>query len=454
MEPQEKKNRQESIQELSPKSILDLNDDCLEEIFTNFSVRELVEVDKVCPRFRSIIEQCFYKKEDVLDINMKHDGKEVIADLAERLGPHVDTLDITGRSVNDKLYTNSWWTGQKIDDGHEFIDVETFKPLWIHCIKIEILVIRDVDLRHHLEFMKEIFKSLEAAEFTSCQLTDEIGQYLGTSSKLDELSLAGNPKITGTFLAELKNQLVALDMRRCLKMMQDCSFGAFCKDNLKLEMLSLSLPPGPPDTTMRHLNELKNLKWLRIVDSELAPPSAFLPNFPNLKHLKIFAGNDLLDGLSSMNGFLDSVADTDSVEDLRIDGSYHFHFDRILPKFTKLVRFDIDMLLNDFEESHLLAINMESRRTLEHLEISKTDEVTEKGLLEFVKDCPKLKYLNIRLNDNITNDFIYGLLPFVKDRPQCLEICCNSTSITEDMEEVVELRGNGKIELNWNLLNK
>ncbi|GAB0100924.1 hypothetical protein DMENIID0001_170270 [Sergentomyia squamirostris] len=130
----------------------------------------------------------------------------------------------------------------------------------------------------------------------------------------------------------------------------------------------------------------------------MAPPSRTVPVFPKLKNLKIIADNHLIYGhMSLMNGFLDSVAATDSVEDLCIDGSVDFDFGQILPKFTKLQRFEVSMVLNEFEESHLLAINMESRGTLEHLDISKTDQITEEALLQFIKDCPKLSISTFNL---------------------------------------------------------
>ncbi|GAB0100535.1 uncharacterized protein DMENIID0001_165870 [Sergentomyia squamirostris] len=449
MDSFEKVKKQKISQNSSSKSLLDLNDDCLEKIFSNFTILELIDLENVCLRFRSIAE-CFYKKQDLLKINIEHHSKEHIGDLAKRLGPHVCKLDVTGW----KKKMNVFDFFPKVDDEPAFIDLETFKPLWLHCTNLKLLIVQNVDLRDHLPLMQELFKGLKVALLISCRLTDEIGEYLKTADELYDLSLEGNPEIRGTFLPDLKDQLEELDLRRCVNIFQGSTFGQFCQNNLELETLCLTLPSKRPDSIMKHLDELKNLESLEMIYNAMALPSQIVPIFPKLKHLALIANIDMIYGHKSpMNGFLDSVATTDTVEDLRIDGSVDFDFEQILPKFTKLQRFEVSMVLNDFEESHLLAINMESRRTLEHLEISKTDEVTEKGLLEFVKDCPKLKYLNIRLNDNITNDFVYGLLPFLEDRPQCLKICCNSTSITEDMEEVVELRGNGKIELNWNLLN-
>ncbi|GAB0100521.1 hypothetical protein DMENIID0001_165720 [Sergentomyia squamirostris] len=423
MDSSDSSKKQKISHNSSPKSLLDLNDDCLEKIFSYFTIRELIDLENVCLRFWSIAE-CFYKKQDLLEINVEYHSKEHIGDLAKRLGPYVCQLNVTGQT--NKIYVLKFLS--KIDDEPGFIAVETFQPLWLHCTNLQLLIVQNVDLRDHLPLMQETFKSLRVASMIRCGLTDEIGEYLKTADELHDLCLEGNPEIRGTFLPDLKDQLKKIDLRRCVNIFQGSTFGQFCQNNLKLETLSLSLPLSydpytQPDTIMEHLDELKKLE----------------------SQMTIF-------GLSSpMSNFLNSVATTDSVEDLYIGGSFDFDFDGLLPKFTRLVRFKVSMIMNQFKESHLLAINMESRQTLEHLDIPQ-DQITEKGLLEFVKDCPKLKYLNIRLNHNITDDFVHGLLPYLKHRTQCLELCCNSTRITEDMEKEIIDRGISKLHFNWNLL--
>ncbi|GAB0086768.1 hypothetical protein DMENIID0001_009450 [Sergentomyia squamirostris] len=92
MEPPAKKQKQEP----SSKSIIELNDDCLIEIFSYFSIRELVELDKVCPRFRDVADGYFYRKEKVLVINAKFQTQENVANLAERMGPFVPALENQG----------------------------------------------------------------------------------------------------------------------------------------------------------------------------------------------------------------------------------------------------------------------------------------------------------------------------------------------------------------------
>ncbi|GAB0100523.1 uncharacterized protein DMENIID0001_165740 [Sergentomyia squamirostris] len=452
MDTSEKVKKQKISHNSSPKSLLDLNDDCLEKIFSYFTIRELIDLENVCLRFWSIAE-CFYKKQDLLEINVEYHSKEHIGDLAVRLGPYVSKLNVTGRT--NKIYVLKFLS--KIDDEPRFIAVETFQPLWLHCSNLKLLIVQNVDLRDHLPLMQETFKSLRVASMIRCGLTDEIGEYLKTADELHNLSLEGNPEIKGSFLPDLKDQLKKIDLSRCENIFEGSAFAQFCQNNLKLETLSLSLPLSydpytQPDTIMEHLDKLKKLESLEMIYDAMAPPSEYSPVFPKLKHLNLRPNDYLVFGLSSpMSNFLNSVATTDSVEDLYIGGSFDFDFDGLLPKFTRLVRFKVSMIMNQFKESHHLAINMESRQTLEHLDIPQ-DQITEEGLLEFVKDCPKLKYLNIRLNHNITDDFVHGLLPYLKHRTQCLELCCNSTRITEDMEKEIIDRGISKIHFNWNLL--
>ncbi|GAB0100923.1 uncharacterized protein DMENIID0001_170260 [Sergentomyia squamirostris] len=246
MDSAEKLKKQEISQNSSPNSLLDLNDDCLEKIFSNFTIRELIYLEKVCQRFRSIAE-CFYKKQDLLEINIEHHSKEHIADLAERLGPYICKLDVTGwtKMINEFDFL------PKVNDEPTFIDVETFKLLWLHCTKLELLIVQNVDLRDQMHLMQEMFKGLRVGLLISCQLTDEIGEYLKTAHELYDLSLERNPEIRGTFLPDLKDQLEEIYLSRCLNIFQGSTFGDFGRNNLKLETLTLSLPPKQrPDTIM------------------------------------------------------------------------------------------------------------------------------------------------------------------------------------------------------------
>ncbi|GAB0097887.1 hypothetical protein DMENIID0001_135660 [Sergentomyia squamirostris] len=421
MEPAEKKIKLEELQESPEKSILDLNDDCLIQIFSYFSLEKLVEVDKVCPRFRSVAEEYFYKKQKVLKIEKTFQNRTPVADLAERMGPYVSTLEINTYCTN----------------------LDYLKPLWIHCTSLEHLTIRYTKIMTHVELMKDIFKNLKSAILVYCGLSDEIGEYLKTAPDLYNLSLKANPEITGNFLPELKHQLKEINVIKCDNIFRTPYFGEFCRDNLKLESLAIRLPYYR--TLMASLAELTNLTKLILVNPQLIPASNIVPHFPKLTHLELRAAIFFTSEVNIiLYRFLEYLGNMDCLEYLRIDENVMSStesitkvYNRILPKFTKLkVLKVIHKYTAEFADSHLEG--MKCRQTIESLEICNSRKITDKGLFKFLKDCPNIKNLYLKRCRKITDNLIHKLMPVCAERPHTLEILADETKITDYIKDELQ----------------
>ncbi|GAB0088444.1 uncharacterized protein DMENIID0001_028620 [Sergentomyia squamirostris] len=436
MEATEQQNKQEYFKESSRKSIVDLNDDCLEEIFSYFSIEELVELDKVCPRFRNVADEYFYRKQEVLEIFRDRHSSAVVADLAERVGPHVTTLRI---SIH--IHYDSFQIIRNIGF-FRTLHVDYLKPLWIHCINLEHLITKEFELGVHLEFLKTVFKNLKSVKLINCELTDEIGEYLKTASKLESLSLRGNFMISGSILPALKDQLKEIDLRGCTYVLEGPYFGQFCRKNLKLESLLFDFPS---DWVIEYLDELKNLRCLRIEKVWVAISSPKVLGLPKLTLLEIsgIANND-------WNALINHLGNSLEYLNICLIIFRNIEYIDFLPKMTKLKVFKV--MHYCFKDSDLLSMNTESRKTLEHLEISGSNEITDEGLLKCLKDCPNIRKLGIFSCWNITDALIIGLLPILKERPHTLEIYTRGTGISKSIEKKLQLQENRKFKLNWTYL--
>ncbi|GAB0099869.1 hypothetical protein DMENIID0001_157590 [Sergentomyia squamirostris] len=432
LEEQEEQEEQEDLQKSPQKSILELNDDCLEEIFSYFSIEELVEVDKVCPRFQNVAEEYFYRKQKVLKVIGELHRRTQIADLAERMGPYVSTLKINDADLRPR-----------------FTYLELFsilQPLYMKCINLEHLFIKEIDLRTHLPFLKSIFKTLKTAKLVNCKLTARIGICLKNASNLESLSLVGELRIFVKFIPALKCQLKELDLRGWSNIYEGPYFADFCRGNQKLESLAFSFKKNTPESVMSNLNELKNLQKLYIQNPDCAPATTIVPVLARLTHLTIEDYQlQRSQGIHNMIVFIDHIKD--SVEYLTVSVQYAEESTQILKKFTRL-KF-LKNVMYHWNDSNLANININCRRTLEELHIINSRFVTDTGLLQLLKDCSNLKTLNLRNCSKISNDLIIGLLPFLKERSHSLEIWVHGTNITRAIQEVLQLCGNQKIKLNW-----
>ncbi|GAB0091994.1 hypothetical protein DMENIID0001_069230 [Sergentomyia squamirostris] len=129
-------------------------------------------------------------------------------------------------------------------------------------------------------------------------------------------------------------------------------------------------------------------------------------------------------------------------------GVYDYGF---LQEFKKLQIFKLQRnpTSHNFRDYQLMYLK--SRQTLEHVEIVNTS-VTNNGIIEFVKDCPNLKVLDIQKCIEINKELILRLLPILNERSHDLEICVFGTGINRSVEEELQLTGNERIRLNWQFI--
>ncbi|GAB0086398.1 hypothetical protein DMENIID0001_004550 [Sergentomyia squamirostris] len=125
--------------------LLELNDDCLELIFSNFTRSQLQTAAKVCRRLRSVIEEFFWKKATATYcVIIRHKYESAMGDISlqARFITHLALKEIEFRGVHP-----SWDHFQNLKSlticGCEFREADGAEVLRKLCENVKVLTMYD-----------------------------------------------------------------------------------------------------------------------------------------------------------------------------------------------------------------------------------------------------------------------------------------------------------------------
>ncbi|GAB0088930.1 hypothetical protein DMENIID0001_033960 [Sergentomyia squamirostris] len=409
-------NQQEPIE----TSILKLNDDCLLEVFLYLTPKKVLKLENVCTTFERVA-QMYYKTCATMNMDKYLGEKEILEELSRKTGSYTNNLRATRR------------TGV-------FLKARVVIPLLPCYTNLEHLYLEGITgLMNLTEHMTFLFTKLKTVNLIDCELSDEVGAWIHVATKIESLGLARN-YIRGSFLSSMKHlsNLKEIDLSSCFNL-ERRYFLEFCKNHPGLKSLGLmqweQLNQMCVDTIFNYWKELETLKIGHMMFHETRIKIIFnaLADLPKLIHLEFFSCGHL-----NISDFLLLLANHDQLEHLRISLSASDIALQALTKFTKLKIFDI---FCDFPTRPCLdelLKNLQCKQVLEKV-VLVTAIVTNKGIYEFIKMCPNLKLINLRLSERISDNLFMLLKPHLANMLNPLKIYVKHTQVSYNVDDYLDL---------------
>lgn len=174
-------------------SILDLDDDCLSDIFQFLSIYELIEAEKVCETFKSICYDVYRSKRfHKTKIELRYLRTEYYKMIFDRIGGTLRCFEFSGGHIMD-----------------ENVKKTLIEGVTESCPKLKSLKI------NYVQFTNETFKQLQQCfcnltflDLSRCSINESsLGICLdGEKFKnIKTLKLAGNSCMTGSFFKTMKH---------------------------------------------------------------------------------------------------------------------------------------------------------------------------------------------------------------------------------------------------------
>lgn len=150
--------------ELTTMNILELDTDCLYEIFSHLSIHDLVKVQRVCRKFE-IIAEMHFKIIRRLDLRLRYIEFDIIDELLMSLGPHIQELSFHGGFlINSNMI------------------MSVLRPIARYCRKLNLLELKYLTLnKEYIDVLKPQFRVIKILDIRNCSIEDE--QYLCTTLK-------------------------------------------------------------------------------------------------------------------------------------------------------------------------------------------------------------------------------------------------------------------------------
>ncbi|XP_059615487.1 uncharacterized protein LOC132261015 [Phlebotomus argentipes] len=395
-------------------SILALDDDCLFTVFTYLNILDLMETEKVCQRFKSIAEMV-YKTKHKLDYEVLLEEKlkkaertkqiednftlEDVENISQRLGPYVHTLNACSLYFLDSYCTL-----------HDILkDFSNLRHLNLTKFKLN---------QRDFQLFNRIFVNLRVIQLEDCDVTDDIEVCLREAKHLESLDLSCNTKITGKCLTVLRN-IKQINLDFCSKL-ELSHFTEFCELNQGLQGIKIDSFFLTNDFFSVIATHLQNLERVRIVDLNTNQniDLAILGDLPGLKVLEFLNFQEF-----NMDSCLLKLAVWNTLEHLSICSS-HFtqRLLRALCSFTKLKVLKIKWN-QEINDANLIQMSLsENFQSLQEFEIYYCHQITDNGIVEFIRNCRELTQVELDLEYNMICNVIKRILPFLNERKSILTI--------------------------------
>lgn len=131
--------------------ILDLNDDCLLEIFRYLDLKSLISVDQVCSKFNDTA-QIIYRQFRHYEIHIRTEGN-LSGDILARIGPHLDSL----------LFSC----------GYLIVPTTIIKNIVSNCHSLTRLKLQYITLNYQdMNLFKTVFENLVDLELSCVRVSD------------------------------------------------------------------------------------------------------------------------------------------------------------------------------------------------------------------------------------------------------------------------------------------
>ncbi|XP_004537284.1 F-box/LRR-repeat protein 4 [Ceratitis capitata] len=349
--------------------ILSLDNDCLEKLCSFLPFIDQVRFGHVCQRFRYVIEGIFQRRfkecvlDDLIDIMIQMKLKE-LRNFFRLAGPQLESLS-------------------------------SRTPF--------------IDRSRSLELIAPFCTQLKALNLSGCFLNDDSIRFLQSLKKLEVLTISANREITGAYINNLLT-LTELDLYGCIKVETPHLIAVF-KALPNLRLLDIrDCMRMLPELFSEMANHCQSLEVLKMSCPKFS--YAAVASLPKLKELVLLDRHRWATTRACLFEEL-SVRKTKQLESLEIHtrnslSGEHTSLIAYLKGLKTLV-IEQNTAVND----HALSKFCELKK-LEILVVKKCADITNKAVLNLLRNCPVLRHLNIQLCYGITTPFVIELISILK----------------------------------------
>lgn len=361
------------------RNILDINDDCMFEIFTNLTVTELANAASVCSRFKTIAR-------DVFSSRHKSICFEVNISSTERRRQATDIL----RNFGDLL------TKLKVRFiRHKDANIFVINLLLMYCTEN----LDTLELRYCRALQPEkiinataLFRNVKELILIDSKAIDDF--FLSDAKKLIRLTLEEyNPKAVVKFLSNDYPQLQALAVRNQEVGRNKIDIVGFLKRHPNVIELELR---GGGVYDLSSIGECQFLRKLSILDCENCKITPIV-HLENLTTLKILTGY----GCQSAIGLLMASKSSQSLEELSLSGYLEDDVEELIPlvrRFTNLKQFSFTT--NDDVGDDMLN-ELRCLKELRVLSVGGDLLISSDCLVDLVQELPQLEQLTLHPDQHL-----------------------------------------------------
>jgi hypothetical protein len=184
-------------------SILDLDDDCLINIFEFLSIYELIDAEKVCDLFKATSQRVYASKRfHRIRIELRNLQTEYFKDIFEKIGNSLRAFEFSGGYIMDEVVK------QTMIDG-----------VTESCSKLKSLSINYVQFSiENFRQLQESFCNLTCLDLSRCGISESSLDNLELDGErfksIKTLKLAGNSCMIGSFFKNMSH-VESLDVSYC-----------------------------------------------------------------------------------------------------------------------------------------------------------------------------------------------------------------------------------------------
>lgn len=404
-------------------SILELNEDCLTDVFAYLNIAQLLSLSAVCRTFYHVVQPILLRKFHTLDLSDRIQ--------TARSGRHVFKIDSL-ENMFQKFGSGVKNLSLRRSDFDTSASSKIFSVIFEHCSGLESMQIQDIGFVKRAltsKSAKKAFGQLSSLELINCsfgndgnsnvRLLFESCQNLSSlkiSSGLAELCVALNlsfPKLE-TFSVNGRCPAVFFDRHPHIKHFHSIcfSFEAMAAGCSKLESLSIE---GLTHNSSSHIHNLSNLN--------------------NLKSLKLHFPIKSFDILKAIAAALRKLAANNKLEVLHLNTENLDENDVLLKSILCCKRLTALYLGNTYVwNDEKLKMLSDSCPDLQRMYFNSFATFTSAGMLEFVSDCVHLTEIHMQYFWNrVSKNHFMEMMKIYRTRCETLEIFTQNSSNLSEM---------------------
>ncbi|XP_055681072.1 uncharacterized protein LOC129788765 [Lutzomyia longipalpis] len=409
-------------------SILMLNDDCLLHLFSFFTLKELLVIDRVCERFNNVAQR-IYRTYQVMDFDQifRKDSirltKEDVVEISRRIGPHIHTFRASRVCFAKSILDVCEFPFEAI----EFCSDKKLQNIYF-CGFIFISISKE-----QMKILSRAFSSLKTAHLQNCTVTDNFESCFVDSSQLEVLNLIESNPFTGQHLAKLTT---ITELNLCYsEPINPQFFIKFCQRNPQVRKLTIRGCNTLNENCLRAIvSNFRKLEELSICNSlsVCLLDYAILADIVSLKVLQI--NYELFENSFTVQMLVMKIAQHETLEHLELlrCNSDEAVLNDLVGNFKKL---KVLKLCHSWHCRDSTLASISCTDTLEELHITHCRSITPSALKVLITKCKSLRLIDLSHCYRFDFNFLVSIEPHLWNRQQVLELVVNCTNISIDLKD-------------------